>query len=308
MSDIHPRLKELLEREAELPAPPIDELTPAHVRADELAVLRWQSGPVVLHSVDDVVVSRTKELTARLYRPAPGPLPTMIYFHGGGFVIDAVGYDRPLRELALATSCLIFAPNVRLAPEHHFPVPPDDALLCARWACARAKTFAGAAGPIGIAGDSSGGNLAAVTTRRLSLSDVPVDFQILIYPMLDATASSPSYRRFATGFGFSRAKSLWYFDQYLPPGADREHPRVSPLSGRDFTNLPPTLVITAELDPLCDDGTRYARAIENAGGDATVRCYDGMIHGFFQLTGLVSAAHQVQTDISDWLRGRVLSR
>jgi acetyl esterase len=124
---------------------------------------------------------------------------------------------------------------------------------------------------------------------------------VLIYPMLDATASSASYRELGAGYGFTREKSLWYFGQYLPDGSDRRDPRISPLLERDLTGLPPTLVITAEYDPLRDDGEHYARAIRNAGGHADLRRYDGMIHGFLQMTGLVSAASQVQADIAAWI-------
>lgn len=140
----------------------------------------------------------------------------------------------------------------------------------------------------------SGGNLAAVTTRDLTRQGTSPAFQVLIYPMLDATASSASYRELGVGYGFTKEKSLWYFGQYLPDGSDRRDPRISPLLEHDLTGLPPTLVITAEYDPLRDDGEHYARAIRNVGGPADLRRYDGMIHGFFQMTGHVNAASQVR--------------
>jgi acetyl esterase len=150
-------------------------------------------------------------------------------------VIGAAGYDRPLRDLARATGCLIVAPNVRLAPEYPFPAAVEDALTVMNGIAAASVDLAGGVGPVGIAGDSSGGNLAAVATRELSREGRAPCFQVLLYPMLDATASSPSYLDFATGYGFTRDKSLWYFSQYLPAGIDRGNPRVSPPARRPST-------------------------------------------------------------------------
>ena len=192
-------------------------------------------------------------------------------------------------------------PNVRLAPEHRYPAAVEDSLLAARWLAGDALELLGCEGPAAVAGDSSGGNLAAVATRELTRDAVPLACQVLIYPMLDATASSPSYVEFANGYGFSREKSLWYFRQYLPDDVDARDPRVSPLFERDLAGLPPTLVISAECDPLRDEGERYAREIRSAGGDAVWRRYPGMIHGFFQMGAVLDAAGQLRADIADWL-------
>jgi acetyl esterase len=160
---------------------------------------------------------------------------------------------------------------------------------------------AAGAGSVAIAGDSSGGTLAAVATRELSRQGARVTAQVLVYPMLDATACSKSYRQFAIGYRFTRKKSLWYFDQYLPAHAERANPRISPLFEQDLTDLPPTFVLTAECDPLRDEGEEFVRRITAAGGEAALRRYEGMIHGFFQMTALTPAARQAQVDISNWL-------
>ncbi|HEY1664933.1 MAG TPA: alpha/beta hydrolase [Trebonia sp.] len=298
MAELDPRLRRLIEQEK--PGVRPDELTAADVRAADAAILSLQGPVPALHSASDLTIPVSGGIDGRLYRPAPGPLPVLLYFHGGGFVIGGEGYEQPLRELALATLCLVIAPNVRLAPEHPFPAAHEDALACARWAHASARELAGA-GVLGIAGDSSGGNLAAVATRDLTRQLISVAFQVLIYPMLDATASSASYRELGTGYGFTREKSLWYFGQYLPDGSDRRNARISPLLDHDLAGLPPTLVIRAEYDPLRDEGEQYARAIRKAGGSAGLRSYDGMIRGFFQMTGHVGAARRVQADIGDWI-------
>jgi acetyl esterase len=301
---LDPRLRQLIAQDEPGPGP--GGLTAADVRAADAAVLGLQRPAPPLHAVRDLTIPVSGGLGGRLYRPAPGPLPVLLYFHGGGFVIGGEGYERPLRELAVATGCLIIAPDVRLAPEHSFPAAHEDALACARWAHAHARELAGGASVLGIAGDSSGGNLAAVTTRDLTRQRTSPAFQVLIYPMLDATASSASYRELGAGYGFTREKSLWYFGQYLPDDSDRRDPRISPLLERDLTGLPPTLVITAEYDPLRDDGEHYARAIRNAGGAADLLRYDGMIHGFFQMTGHVNAASQVQADVAAWISERTV--
>ena len=264
-------------------------------------MLELQGPPAELYAVEQIEIPGSDGLDARIYRPSPAPLPLVVYFHGGGFMIGADGYDRPLRELALATGFVIAAPNVRLAPEHRYPAAVEDSLLAARWLAGDALELLGCEGPAAVAGDSSGGNLAAVATRELTRDAVPLACQVLIYPMLDATASSPSYVEFANGYGFSREKSLWYFRQYLPDDVDARDPRVSPLFDRDLAGLPPTLVISAECDPLRDEGERYAREIRSAGGDAVWRRYPGMIHGFFQMGAVLDAAGQLRADIADWL-------
>lgn len=302
---VDPQVEKLLREWAVSPAIPVEQLTAAGVRADDRAVLDLQSAPAPLNAVEDIVLPGPAGLRARIYRPVPGSLPTIVYLHGGGFVIGAEGYDRPLRELALATGCLVAALEVRLAPEHPFPAPVDDAVIGTRSLADAVQQFGGAGQSLGVAGDSSGGNLAAAVGRELTRAGLRLDFQVLIYPMLDATASSPSYREFARGFGFSREKSLWYFDQYLPAGVDRRYPRASPLFESDLADLPPTLVITAECDPLRDEGEMYARRLRAAGCEVTLRRYDGMIHGFFQMTAAIDAARRLQADIAEWLATRI---
>jgi acetyl esterase/lipase len=153
-------------------------------------------------------------------------------------------------------------------------------------------------------GDSSGGNLAAVVARSLSREDVRLAFQVLLYPMLDATAGCPSYDRFATGYGFTREKSLWYFDQYLPADVDRRAPCVSPLFEADLAGLPPTLVVTAGCDPLRDEGEAYADNLRRAGVDVELRRYPGMIHGFFQMTAALDGARRLHDELAQWLTTR----
>jgi len=280
-----------------------ERLTAEAVREDELAVLDLQRAPGELYSVEDVEApGAAGTLPVRVYRPRRERLHPVLFLHGGGFVIGRDGYDAPLRELALASGCLIVSPECRLAPEHPFPAAADDALAAARWLNAEASALGASHAPPAVAGDSSGGNLAATVTHTFTRDGAPPCFQVLIYPMLDATASSASYNEFAEGYGFSSEKSRWYFDQYLPPGVDRRAPRVSPLFDRGLGGVPATLIVTAECDPLRDDGERHAEGLRQAGVTVELRRYRGMIHGFFQMTGALEASRRLHRELGDWMR------
>ena len=241
MTELDPEVRELLDRSAAEPATPVDELTVEAVRADDLAVADLlQRVPGELHAIEDLEVGGPEgPLPVRVYRPRPGVLHPVLFLHGGGFVLGRAGYDAPLRELALASGCMIVAPECRLAPEHPFPAAADDALAAARWLAAETAALGASRSAPAVAGDSSGGNLAASVTHVLAREGRPPSFQLLVYPMLDATASSPSYDEFAAGYGFSSEKSRWYFDQYLPADVDRQAPRVSPLLTVISATFPP---------------------------------------------------------------------
>lgn len=303
MTEVAPDVRKLLDGWADMPATPLSELTAQAVREDDRGVLALQRAPGALPSVEDIEIpGPAGMLPVRVFRPHLGRLPAVLFLHGGGFVIGRAGYEAPLRELALASGCLIVSPECRLAPEHPFPAAADDALAVARWLAAEAPALGASDAPPAVAGDSSGGNLAATVTHALARDGTPPSFQILIYPMLDATASSPSYDEFATGYGFSSEKSRWYFDQYLPRAIDRRSSRVSPLFERDLSGLPATLIVTAECDPLRDDGERYAHVLHSAGVKVTLRRYPGMIHGFFQMTGALEGSRRLHRELGQWMR------
>ncbi|MDQ3630176.1 MAG: alpha/beta hydrolase [Actinomycetota bacterium] len=303
MTELHSEVRELLDRWAASPAGPARELTAEAVREDDLAVLDLQRAPGELYSVEDVdAPGPAGALPVRVYRPRPGRLHAVLFLHGGGFVIGRDGYDAPLRELALASGCMIVSPECRLAPEHPFPAAADDALAAARWLNAEASALGAFHTPPAVVGDSSGGNLAATVTHALTRDGAPPSFQVLIYPMLDATASSASYDEFAEGYGFSSEKSRWYFDEYLSPGVDRRAPRVSPLFDRGLSNVPVTLIVTAECDPLRDDGERHVDVLRQAGVTVELRRYRGMIHGFFQMTGALEGSRRLHRELGDWMR------
>jgi acetyl esterase len=214
---------------------------------------------------------------------AGGALPLVAYLHGGGWVVGTLDAFDPLcRALANASGALVASIGYRLAPEHPFPAAPDDARAAVRWLAANAGALGADPARIGIAGDSAGGNLAAVTARRLRDEGGPLlRFQALIYPACDSALDSPSHRSTGAGYGLSAESMKRYWELYLD-GADGRHPDASPLQAADLTGLPPAFVLTVRDDVLRDDGEAYARALEAAGVPVTLRRYDGAVHGFIR--------------------------
>jgi len=212
-----------------------------------------------------------------------GALPVVTYLHGGGWVLGTLdAFDPVCRALANASGALIASVGYRLAPEHPFPAALDDARAAVRWVAARAGDLGADAVRLAIAGDSAGGNLAAVTARRLrDEGGPPLRFQALVYPVCDSALNTPSYRRNGSGFGLSAESMKRYWELYLD-GADGAHPDASPLRAADLSGLPPAFVLTVRHDVLCDEGEAYARALEQAGVPVTLSRYDGAVHGFFR--------------------------
>lgn len=226
-------------------------------------------------------------------------LPILIYYHGGCFVSgDFDTHDRQLRMLANLGNCLVVAVDYRLAPEHVYPAAHDDAFKSAHIVREYAKLWGGNPSDITIAGDSAGGHLALVTCLRLKKQGkwMPKR-QILIYPMLDATASSDSYKTFGDDYIITRDALLSGFEAYLS-NVVPEHPEASPLYRDDLAGLPETHILTAEFDALVDEGETLFRRLLELGVDVQCRRYLGVNHGFFQLAGISSAARTAIKDVA----------
>lgn len=235
------------------------------------------------------------EIPVRVYRPAgpPGPLPVVVFFHGGGFVLGTLtSHDRSCRALANRAGCLVVAVDYRLAPEHPFPAGVEDALAATGWVATHAADLAADPDRLGVAGDSAGGNLAAVVCHFARERGGPrIRHQLLVYPTVDLTGGDwPSYREFGEGYLLTRQDMLWFMSLYFEPGADRRDLRASPLLAASHAGLPPATILTAEFDPLRDEGEAYGERLRAAGVPVSVHRYEGQIHGFLGMTVAVERA------------------
>jgi acetyl esterase len=274
---LHPQAEELLALFESLGDPPLEESAPAAVR--ERIRARQRPPTVDLHDVRPVDCGG---VPGRLYRPSDRePLGLLVYFHGGGWVVCNLDtHDDLVRRLAAESGCAVLSVDYRLAPEHPFPAGLDDAISAMRWAYAHASELGCDPARLAIGGDSAGANLAAVLTQR---ETVPLRFQLLVYPVTDVRMVTASHEECSDGPFLTTAGMQWFLDHYLS-GSDgtTDDPRLSPLlAGADaLAKSPPTLVITAEYDPLRDEGEAYAERLQRAGVPASVSRYDGMFHAF----------------------------
>ncbi len=243
----------------------------------------------------------------RVYRPAEGALPVVVFTHGGGFEKGSLAsHDAALRALANRAGALVLAVDYRLAPEHRFPAQTDDAFAALRWAASAEGAAAIGADParVAVAGDSVGGNLAAVSAIRARDAGGPrLALQALFYPVTDATLSSESWRRFALGPWLTRDYEMNALQRhYLPPGHDPRDPLVSPLFVADARGLPPAFVADAEFDGYRDEGQAYAARLREAGVPVDARVYPGQVHDFLLMAGKVDASRRLVGDAGAALR------
>ncbi len=229
------------------------------------------------------------EIRFRCYRPlgsAAGPLATLIYYHGGGFVIGSIEtHDSTCRRLANKSRCQVISIDYRLAPEHPFPAATDDGVAAFRHIRDNASSFEVDAARIAVGGDSAGGNIAAVVCQACrDKGEKTPAFQMLIYPATDSSRESGSRKEFADGYFLTKELMDWFSKAYVPAGVDLADLRLSPLLAKDLAGLPPAFVLTAGYDPLRDEGRAYVNRLIDAGIKTTYVNYPGTIHGFFSLT------------------------
>lgn len=234
------------------------------------------------------------EIRVNLYAPQPdGPLPLLVYFHGGGFVVGSLeSYDKLCRVLANRAGCLVASVDYRLAPEHKFPAAPDDCGAALRWLAANAPAIGADPARIAVGGDSAGGNLAAVAALEARENGPKLAFQLLIYPCVGPRQDEPSHFAFAEKLLLTRKNVLWFMQNYLRGDADRADWRFAPLLAPDLAGLPPALLIVAGHDPLRDEGIAYAERLKAAGAPVEFTNYEGMVHGFISLSGAIDAGKQ----------------
>jgi acetyl esterase len=299
---LHPLISQLVELLAATGAPPPWESTLEEVRAGHLQRRAWGGPLVELVEILDRTIAGS--LNVRIYHPSTQrPAPVLIWYHGGGWVVGSIEAQEPIcRLLAVRSQCAVVAVDYRLAPEHPFPAALDDASAVLAWVRAEGHLHGLDATRIAVGGDSAGANLAAVVALRAGDSGLPaLRFQALVYPVTDATMAHPSYTELATGYVLTAQGMRWYFDQYAP-GVDPRHPELSPLHARSLRGLPPALVLTAEFDPLRDEGEAYARRLQTEGVPVTLHRCPGVVHGFFAMAGFVDTADEAVTEVAAAVR------
>jgi len=295
---LDPEIAALLDFLAAAGTPPMWQQTPDQARAGFRALCVDLRDPALLPpmaSVTDATVpGPAGEIPIRVYRPlsAQTVLPTVAFFHGGGWVIGDLGtHDLTCRTIAQETEAVVVSVDYRLAPEHPFPAAVEDALAAARWIADHLAELGGS-DMLGVAGDSAGGNLSAVVAQRLRDR---VGAQLLIYPATDVPGEYASRTDNAEGYFLDLGTMLWFMEQYAPEGADLTDPLLSPLHG-DLAGVAPAVVVVAELDPLRDEGKAYAEALRAAGVPVTLRQFDGLIHGFIDMGRYAKAAQAAVTE------------
>ena len=301
---LHPQCKAFLDILASGGGPPLHELPLEQARAVPGLMVNFGNPEEPVARIENrTLPGPAQPIPVRVYRPTlADTLPVVMFFHGGGFVLCGLdSHDRECRSLANQSGCVVIAVDYRLAPEHRYPAAAEDAYAATRYVAEHASEFGIDAGRIAVCGDSAGGNLAAVVSLMARDRGGPsLRYQLLVYPLTDFTDESASIREF-NGVFLSVEMMDWFADSYVPQ-ADRRQPYASPLLASDLRGLPPTYVITAECDMVRDQGEAYARKLQAAGVAVESKRYDGMIHPFFSLGGIVDGGREAITDAAAKLR------
>ena len=283
--------------------PPVQESTPEQVRANHAA--SWQKlfpeGDEV-HSVED---ADADGVPVRIYRPieTDEKSTALVYFHGGGFVAGSVElYDPLTRALAKRAGCVVISVDYRLAPEHPYPAALDDAWTATKWVTSHAEELGLDELKIGVGGDSAGGTLAAIVARKARDAGIAIACQLLVYPMTSHDLNTPSYSLFSQGYLLTRDAMDWYWKQYLGEDYDgSSDPDISPAAERDLRRLPRAIVVTAEADVLRDEAEAYAQRLFISTVETEGYRYDGMVHGFLRMAGVVDRSNHAIDEICESL-------
>ncbi len=292
--------------------PPLAESTPGDARKGLRALMVDFRDPSVLAEVGSVEhVTVADSLPARVYRPVAvtGGVPTIVFFHGGGFVIgDLDTHEGVCRQLCRDVGAVVVSVAYRLAPEHRFPAAVDDGWAALSWVRERVADFGGDAARVAVGGDSAGGNVSAVCAQRAHAEGIDLAAQLLVYPNVDLLGDYPSRTANADGYFLTLADMRWFAEQYLgvtedDPGVEgfARDPRMSPLLAADLSGLAPAVVATAEFDPLRDEGDAYAAALDAAGVRVAHRRFPGLIHGFYGLEHVSPAV----AEATSWINARL---
>jgi acetyl esterase len=313
---LHPQAQAFIDLLVERGVPPTHTLSHTEAR-------KFYRERRAITQPDPSEVAEVRELSAqglhgpipmRLYRPlgskATTALPVLVYYHGGGWTIgDLDTHDTLCRELANLSGCAVVAVDYRMGPEHRFPAAVDDVLAATRWVCKEAAALGIDASRLAVGGDSAGGNLAAVVALAArDAGDLPIAFQLLIYPATDMRRGHASHTTNGQGYVLTKDTISYFHDHYITDAKDDLDWRASPLLHKDLAGLPPALVLTAGYDPLRDEGLDYARALTGAGNRATYVCFERQIHGFITMGRLLDEANAAVALCASELRRALMPR
>ncbi len=293
---LDPVAQKLIELVKSLNEPPLGALPLEQARQRMYRAIRLSGEPEEVAKVENrKIPGPAGEIPVRVYTPTgKGPFPVLVYYHGGGWVVcDLETHDPICRSMAHEAACIVVSVDYRLAPEAKFPAAVEDSYAALEWVAAHAPEINGDSTKIAVGGDSAGGNLAAVVSLLARDRQGPaLVFQLLIYPSVASDHDFPSIQENGKGYMLEITDMEWFASQYIPDGTDLKDPRLSPYWAESHRDLPPALVITAEFDPLRDEGEAYAQKLKEAGTPAQVLRYDGMIHGFYGMTGRMAQARE----------------
>ena len=301
---LHPQVRAMLDQIEESGLPKLNELPPVDARTQaKLMTELVGAGPEVARLDEFSIPTAAGEIPARLYAPSD-PAGVILWIHGGGWVIcDLDTHDAMCRLLATESGCEVIAVDYRLAPEHPFPAPLEDAWDALRWVAEQAGER-----PVIVAGDSAGGNLAAVCALRARDRGGPeLALQVLVYPATSGDLTTPSCAKYGSGRDtfLTLAEMEWFWAHYVGDASDDSGPELRPLRAQDHSGLPPTILVTAEYDPLRDDGFAYAKALQTAGVPVTHHHYDDVVHAFFTLVNMLDRGNEAVAQVGADIRAAV---
>ena len=289
-----PEIIKQLEDQKAAGLPDFGEAPVAVIRELSQGRVAFAGTPEPIHSViNRYIPGPTSDLPIRIYRPnADQSAPALIYFHGGGWVINFLDmYDAALHRLANQSGSVVIAVNYQKAPEHPFPIPFDDCFATLVWAKGHGEELGIDINRIGVGGDSAGGNLAAAVAIKARDESIPLRYQLLVYPCTDRDFTTRSYSEFATDFGLSTQAMKWFWEQYLQGNQHDENAYALPMRAKSLAGVAPSIVITAKYDPLVSDSENYCAKLAGDGVEVIYREYPGMIHGFFANVAASPSSH-----------------
>lgn len=303
---LDPQVQIILQQETERGLPPYNELSPLEARQQMLSLSPPVDPELSVRKVDDLRISGPlNEIPIRLYYPeGTSPYPVIVYFHGGGWVIGNLETHNAIcHALAKTSGCLVAAVDYRLAPEHRYPAAIEDAYAATSWICKNAGRIQADPLRMAVMGESAGGALATVVSMMArDQDDRRIALQVLVYPVTDNNFNTSSYLNYGEGYSLTRDLMIWFWNHYLGNKENAGQLYASPLRAENLSNLPDALILTAEYDPLCDEGESYAKKLQESGVNVTLTRYDGMIHGFFRMTSKLDKAKGALTQVTDEIK------